>query len=599
LTTLGPDQAAFVYVGAFVDELARGGVNHVCVCPGSRSTPLALTIANHPSLRTWMHIDERSAAFFALGMARALDEPVALVCTSGTAAANFLPAVVEARIAGVPLLVLTADRPPELRDIGAAQTIDQNRLYGAHAKWFVEVALPDATPSLLRYARTLAARAISTAATTPAGPVHLNFPFREPLVPTAVDVPEGLSEQDTLAWTGKSDDAPWVTVADPIYAVSHQAVEFLAERFRNSERPLIVCGPQHDGELAQPLGELAASIGVPLLADPLSQLRWGPHDRSSLIDRYDGMLRHEGTVTALEPDLVLRIGGVPTSKALGQFLQRHSSAYHVVVDAAQWPDPLMLADEMIHSDPRHLCEMLHATLGNAGESPRRSRWFSRWKEADSATCRALQQYSESLSEPFEGRSLADVAACLPDRATIVVSSSMPVRDLDAFASGDDRNIRVLSNRGANGIDGVVSTALGVAAAAAAGNGGPVVLVIGDLAMYHDMNGLMAARLHSLDATIVVINNDGGGIFSFLPQAAEASHFEELWGTPHGLSFAPVAGMYGAEYHEASDSDSLKRSVMAGIAGSGLHIVEQRTDRQRNVELHREAWAAVFTELDKL
>jgi 2-succinyl-5-enolpyruvyl-6-hydroxy-3-cyclohexene-1-carboxylate synthase len=597
--TIGADQAAFAYIGAFVDELSRGGVRHVCVCPGSRSTPLALTIANHPSLRTWMHIDERSGAFFALGLARALDEPVALLCTSGTAAANFFPAVVEAKSGGVPLLILTADRPPELRDIGAAQTIDQNRLYGSHAKWFVEVALPEAKPSLLRYARTLAARAISNAVTTPAGPVHLNFPFREPLVPAPVGQPAGLSDEDALAWTGKPDGAPWVSVAHSIHAADDETVESLAARIRKAESPLIICGPQHDPELATPLVQLAASIGAPLLVDPLSQVRWGSHDRSSLIDRYDAALRHDTTAAGLAPDLVVRIGGVPTSKALGQYLQRHESTYHVVVDAARWPDPLMLADEMIHSVPRHLCEQLVDVLGEGGVPPRRSRWLNRWKSIDSVTCSALNTHSASLNESFEGRSLADVVACLPDGATLFVSSSMPVRDLDAFAPGDDRQIRILSNRGANGIDGVVSTALGAAAASAVTSGGPLVLVIGDLALYHDMNGLMAARLHALDATIVVLNNDGGGIFSFLPQATQASHFEELFGTPHGLNFAPAAELYGAEYHEAVDSDSLRRSVTASIAGSGLHIVELRSDRARNVELHRDAWASVFAELDKL
>lgn len=546
-----------------------------------------------------MHIDERSGAFFALGLARALNEPVALLCTSGTAAANFLPAVVEARSAGVPLLVLTADRPPELRDIGAAQTIDQNRLYGAHAKWFVEVALPEATPGLLRYARTLAARAISTAMTTPAGPVHLNFPFREPLVPTQIDPPVGLTEEDALAWSGKADGTPWVSVAHSIHAVEAETVEGLAEKLRDSERPLIVCGPQHDTALATPLAKLAASIGAPLLVDPLSQLRWGSHDRSSLIDRYDASLRHDATAASLEPDFVLRIGGVPTSKALGQYLQRHDKAHHAVVDAARWPDPLMLADEMIHSDPRHLCEQLIAILGDDGATHRRSPWLNRWKSVETAACGAIKTHSASLDEPFEGRALADIVACLPDGATLVASSSMPVRDLDAFAAGDERQIRVLSNRGANGIDGVVSTALGAAAASAMTNGGPLVLVIGDLALYHDMNGLMAARLHAFDATIVVLNNDGGGIFSFLPQATQATHFEELWGTPHGLTFGPVAELYGAEYHDVSDSDSLRRSVTASIAGGGLHIVEMRTDRARNVELHRDAWAAVFAELDEL
>ncbi len=598
--TVGPDQAAFAYIGAFVDELSRGGVHHVCISPGSRSTPLALTIANHPALRTWMHIDERSGAFFAMGLARALGEPVALLCTSGTASANFLPAVVEARSAGIPLLVLTADRPPELRDIGAAQTIDQNRLYGAHAKWFVEVALPEATPGLLRYARTIAARAISNAVTTPAGPVHLNFPFREPLVPQPIEQPTGLSIDDALAWTGKPNGAPWVTVPRATYSVVDATAERLAERLRNADRPLIVCGPQPNAELAIPLAQLAASLDAPLLVDPLSQMRWGSHDRGALIDRYDAALRHDATAAALKPDLVLRIGGVPTSKALGQFLQRHESAYHVVVDAGHWPDPLMLADEMIHSDPRQLCAQLIEVIGPDKEAKSsRAGWLTQWKSVDGATRKALEAHSNSLHESFEGRSLADVLACLPDRATLFVSSSMPVRDLDAFAQGDYRRIRVLSNRGANGIDGVVSSALGAAAASSVTNGGPLVLVIGDLALYHDMNGLMAARLHGLDATIVVLNNDGGGIFSFLPQASEPTHFEQLYGTPHGLRFGPVAELYGAEYHNTMDSDSLKRAVIASIAGSGLHIVEQRSDRSRNVELHRDAWAGVFAELDKL
>ena len=233
--TMEPDRAAFAFVGAFVEEMARAGIRHVCIAPGSRSAPLSMTIAKHPALKTWMHIDERSGAFFALGLARALDEPVALVCTSGTAAANFLPAVVEARSAGIPLLVLTADRPPELRDVGAAQTIDQNRLFGTHAKWYVEVALPEATPDLLRYSRTLAARATALAKAIPAGPVHLNFPFREPLVPVAVDPPANMSADDALAWNGRADGAPWVRVSDGIPALDASAAQRLAIRLSSAK----------------------------------------------------------------------------------------------------------------------------------------------------------------------------------------------------------------------------------------------------------------------------------------------------------------------------------------------------------------------------
>ena len=591
--TATPDRAAFACVGAFVDELARAGVRHACIAPGSRSAPLALLIAEHPALHTWMHVDERSAGFFALGLARALGEPVALLCTSGTAAANFLPAVVESRSAGIPLLVLTADRPPELRDVGAAQTIDQNRLFGAHAKWFVEVALPDATPELLRYARTLAARAVAHAAATPAGPVHLNFPFREPLVPVPVAPPADLTAAELLAWTGRPDGAPWVRVSEASSILDADAVRRLAAQLRDARRPLIVCGPQPDAALAEPLAALARVLGAPLLADPLSQLRWGTHDLTPMIDRYDAALRHEATASALAPDFVLRFGGVPTSKTLIEFLRRQGTVPLVVVDAARWPDPTLLASEVVHAEPRRLCEaLLERTRAASTTRAAPNDWLTEWRHVNDTAAAALERHGCALNESFEGSALADVVSVLPAGATLFVSSSMPVRDLDAFGVGDARALRVLANRGANGIDGVVSTALGAAAAARETGGGPLVLVIGDLALYHDMNGLLAAKLHALDVTVVVLNNDGGGIFSFLPQAAHPAHFEQLFGTPHGLEFAPVAALYGARYHRADDRAALRRAIAAGVAGGGLHIVELRTDRARNVELHRDAWAAV-------
>ena len=609
-----PGQAAFAYVGAFVDELVRAGVRHVCIAPGSRSAPLALTMARHPGLRTWMHLDERSCAFFALGMARMLGEPVAILCTSGTAGANFLPAVVEARSAGVPLLVLTADRPPELREVGAAQTIDQSRLFGTHAKWFVDVALPEATPELLRHARMLAGRATAMAVAAPAGPVHLNFPFREPLIPVPIAAPADLSESDALAWNGRADGSPWVTVTDPRVTPNDATVARLAKALREAERPMIVCGPQPDPELAAPLTELAREIGAPLLADPLSQVRWGPHDRSNVIDAYDAALRHDPTAAALVPDVVLRMGSMPASKPLMQFLVRDASTRHIVVDAQRWPDPTLLAAEVVHADPRLLCAALVALAGGGGAPAGSGAWLPIWRKVNERTRAALAEYMAGITEPFEGRVVAEVAAAIPSGGTLFVSSSMPVRDLDAFGAGDERELRVLANRGANGIDGVVSTALGAAAVLTGGEGkagrggagrakdavaSPLVLLIGDIAMYHDMNGLLAGKLHGLDATIVVVNNDGGGIFSFLPQADHPEHFELLFGTPHGLEFSHAAAMYGARYTRAETWDALRGAVLEGVRGRGLHIVEVRTDRARNVTLHREAWARVAGVLDRL
>lgn len=588
------DQAAHAFIGAFVDELARSGVRHVCIAPGSRSTPLALTIAEHPGLTSWMHLDERCGAFFASGMARALGEPVALLCTSGTAAANFFPAIVESNAAGVPLIVLTADRPPELRDVGAGQTIDQNHLYGAHVKWFVEVALPEASPVMLRYARSLSGRAVATAASSPPGPVHLNFPFREPLLPSPADPPADLSADDALAWNGRPGGEPWVTATRSSIIADDSTVARLASLIRSSTRPLIVCGPQQDESAAGALGDLARSIGAPLLADPLSQARWGSHDRTNLIDRYDAMLRHPGAADSLRPDFILRIGAVPTSKALFQWIERQSSARVVVVDAVRWPDPSLSAHEIVRADPRNFCESL---LSLAMNGPERSEWLKRWQSANDIAGGALVEYCGALTEPFEGSVLAELVACLPDRATLFVSSSMPVRDLDTFGEGDARAIRVFANRGANGIDGIVSSALGAAAASRRSDAGPLVLAIGDIAFYHDMNGLLAAKLHSLDATIVVINNDGGGIFSFLPQAASTKHFEMLFGTPHGLDFSSAATLYGAKYSLAADMEALRSEVAAGVRGEGLHIIEVRTERARNVVLHREAVSAVGRALD--
>ena len=595
--TQSADRAAHAFVGAFVDELARAGVRHACIAPGSRSTPLAMMFAEHPRIRTWMHLDERSGAFFALGLARATLNPVALVCTSGTAAANFYPAIVEANAAGIPLVVLTADRPHELRDVGAGQTVDQNQLYGSHVKWFVDVAPPEATASMLRYSRTLASRSVGTAQSASPGPVHLNFPFREPLLPVSIDAPKGLSAEDQLAWTGRANNSPWVRVSRSSSHPGADVIDRLAARLAAAERPLIVCGPQQDDSLAPQLADLACRIGAPLLADALSQARWGSHDRSNLIDRYDAVIRHPRAAESLSPDFILRIGAIPTSKALYQWIES-ASAPLVVVDPARWPDPSLRAHEMVRADATLLCTSL-----NAGIPPRRadgdnhSAWLKRWQSANDIAGGAIVEYSTSLAEPFEGNALAEIVAALPDRATLFVSSSMPVRDLDTFGEGDARLIRVMSNRGANGIDGVISSALGAAAASAESEGGPLVLAIGDIAFYHDMNGLLAAKLHSLDATIVIINNDGGGIFSFLPQASSAKYFEMLFGTPHGLNFEPAAELYGASYTKAKDIEGLRRAVTAGVKGRGLHIVEYTTDRARNVILHREATGAVARALD--
>jgi 2-succinyl-5-enolpyruvyl-6-hydroxy-3-cyclohexene-1-carboxylate synthase len=580
----------YAYVGAFTDALVRAGVGHLCLCPGSRSTPLALSAARHSGLRVWSLIDERSAAFFGLGLAKVLRAPVALLSTSGTAAANFLPAVIEARYGRVPLVVLTADRPHELRDRGANQTIDQIKLYGPHVKWFADVALPEASAAMLRYARGLAAQAVATAQEGAPGPVHLNFPFREPLVPARADsasAPEGDRTESAVA--GRPSHTQ---VSHSLRAPDPGFVQTLVHDLTRVTRGLIVCGPHDDPLLPETVTAAAAALGFPVLADPLSQVRSGPHDRSQVIDAYDVMLRAESLAKALAPEVILRVGAVPASRPLLQYLERHDRARQIVVDGGGgWNDPMHRATEVVWADPRLLCERLAEALGPLRARPSDGAvraWLELWQRLAARARGALRERLDEVAEPFEGKVFAELSALLPEGAVLIAGNSMPVRDLDTFFPGVPRAIRCLGNRGASGIDGLVSTSLGAAAAGA----GPVVAVLGDLAFYHDQTGLLAARLHALRATIVLLNNDGGGIFSFMPQAEVPEHFEALFGTPHGLDFSHAARLYGAVHARPDDWGAFRAAVDGGLVGQGVTIVEVRTDRTRNVVLHREIWAAV-------
>jgi 2-succinyl-5-enolpyruvyl-6-hydroxy-3-cyclohexene-1-carboxylate synthase len=578
-TDAGARRALAAFVGGFVDALFRSGVQHFCVCPGSRSTPLALAISRQPGARLWMHLDERSAAFFALGLAKSRREPVALVCTSGTAAANFLPAIVEAFHARVPLIVLTADRPHELRDFGAPQTIDQVRLYGSHVRWFVDLPEPDDSPELIRYVRVVASRATATATGQPAGPVHLNCPFREPLIPAPLGLPSGEP--------AASSRQPAAVVTPGRRALAEDEIATIADQLASSDRGLIVCGPQDDPTLPGAVTRLATHLGFPILADPLSGLRCGPHDRSQVLDRYDAFLGNATVINQFVPDVVLRFGGVPTSKSLALYLERHDRQHmQLVVDGhGGWSEPSLRAAQIVHADGRLLCQSLVSHLESVrrqGDSPPRQ-WARVWRQTNDLARSVIRTRLAEMDELFEGRVFSELAELLPEGATLYAGNSMPVRDLDAFFPTRGRAIRFLANRGVNGIDGVISSALG----ASATSDRPVVLVIGDLSFYHDANGLLAARQHGLKLTIVLLNNNGGGIFSFLPQATDVEEFEPLFGTPHRLDFRPLSEAYGARFRRVATWDDFRETTACGISGEGLTVVEVPTERARNVVLHRQ------------
>ena len=565
------------YLGlrAFADELARCGLREACTSPGSRSTPLVLSLAREPRIRATSHIDERSGAFFALGLAKTSGRPVALACTSGTAAANYAPAVIEAHEARVPLLVLTADRPPELRELGAGQTIDQVKLYGSAAKWYLEVDDHPATPERVRWLRQLACRAFWTALDGRPGPVHLNIALREPLV-----LDEPLPEEEP-GGGGRPDGRPWLARPFVRTEAGPRTFDQLAAHLAARPRAVLVAGrAERDPMLGPALAAFAERLAIPLLAEPLSGARRG----AAAVAHYDALLRGEAFAAAHRPELVLRVGDLPTSKPLRQWLHGLDGAtVQVAFDPENaWQDPAGAVATIVGADPRATL----TTLAERVESRRDRAWLDGWRSADAAAATAIGAALDGLSEP---RVAAELAARLPSDATLVVASSMPVRDVETFASVRDDAPRVLANRGANGIDGTVSTAFGAAAAA---THGPVVLLTGDVALAHDMGGLLAARRLGLKLTIVVLDNDGGGIFHFLAVSGEGEDFERHVATPHGLDFAHAATLYGCGYERAEDLDGFRAALNRALASERTSIVSVKTDREENVALHRKVWQDV-------
>ncbi len=607
---------ALACMAEFAAELRRRGVADVCISPGSRSTPLVLAFARHGGFRLHVHLDERSSAFFALGLARGRGRPVALVCTSGTAVANWLPATVEASYSQVPLLLLSADRPPELRGTGANQTIDQVGIFGGLVRWFADAPVPDAGEGAGERWRSLAAGAVARALGPVPGPVHLNLPFREPLVPAAARHLE-LPAVPPLPGGLRPPPPP----PDPTL------VEEIASLLRSVERGLVVAGgsllpvslpaaggggdgSQPPDTLASPgeaVRRLATAAAWPLLAEPLSGARTGPPALAAGVP----LLAAPGFLDAHRPEAVLQFGATPTNRAV---LRAVAQARRLIVVTPRGgaADPEGAASLTVHGDADAVAQAVlrrldprpegdaEATLGRLAPrsgghaepvlgrfAPRSSGpWIAGWLAADGCAAAALDAWMEGLGdELFEGRIARDVAACLPDGAVLFAGSSMPVRDLDGFMRPRG-GVRVIGNRGASGIDGSVSTAMGLAAARA-----PVYALIGDLALLHDFGGLLWGARGGNDLVIIVINNDGGGVFSLLEQARLPEH-EALFATPHGLDLAAAVAGAGAGHALVTGRAELVPAIERASAAHGVQVIEVRTDRRRQAELRGDLAAAV-------
>ena len=560
-----PEDLQATFCATLVDEWVRCGVEHAVASPGSRSTPLALALAADGRIELHVHHDERSAGFMAVGLALDAWEPTVVLTTSGTAAAELHPAVIEADLAAVPLIVCTADRPPELIDVAAPQAIDQTHLYGRSVRWF---HAPGVADEAARHRwRSLAARSYAEATGHRQGPVHLNLAFREPLVGAVGELPPPRSV-DGAPWTWRP---PVQAPADPVITVADD----LAGR-----RGLFLAGPgSGDGEAVD---AIARALGWPVLAAPQASV-WGM--AGATIPAGDALLRVASVADELRPEVVVRLGGPLASRVVGEWVAETGVPEVVVAGAGTWVDPHGTASVVLDLDAGQalaawMDELATVSPVNDGA------WRAAWEQAGAAAQAAIERVLDESAIPTEPGTARDLVASLPDDATVIVSSSMPVRDLEWYVA-PGRRLTVRANRGANGIDGVVSTAVGVALA----TGRPTAMLIGDVALLHDSNGLLGAEERGIDLVVVVLHNDGGGIFSFLPQAAVVDEpvFERLYGTPHGVDLVALAAAYGVP---ARVVDDVPTAVHDAVAAGGVHVLVVRTDRRENVELHRRLNAAV-------
>lgn len=575
-----------LWARALVQELQRGGVSDIVVCPGSRSAPLALAAADAaPAIRSWVVLDERVAGFFALGLALETGRAAAVLVTSGSAGTHLFPAMVEAAASGIPLVALTADRPWELHGFGAAQTMPQDGLFGRFVRASESLAIPEASSAAFRHLRAVVSRAVAAALGRPSGPVHLDVPFREPLAPvTDAAVPPGL---DAEALEGRGD-APFLRTVPPAPVPPSAELEAVRRRLAAAERGVVVVGPRPRADrLGSAVRALAASHGYPVLAEATSNVRWAPGQAA--VAHLDLLLRNEGWALSARPDLVVRLGGGLSSRRVSEWLDASGAEVVLVSEGPEPVDPQHRAALVLEGDAAAICEAL-----TGATAPRRAAWADGFLRASARAGAALADALASerrLTEPGVARAVVEA---LPPGACLLVGSSMPIRDVDAFASAPAGAVRVLANRGLNGIDGNVSTALGLAAA----SGAPTVALVGDLAFLHDLGALVHARRAGLALTVVVVNNDGGGIFSFLPIGRSTPRFEALFGTPHATDLSHAAALGGARFTRAETPAGLA-AALQDAGRPGLHVVEARVvDRATNVEVHHALGAAVARALEE-
>lgn len=572
----------------FVNELVSCGLTHAVLLPGSRNTPLTTAFARNSSLSVFSQIDERSGAFFALGIAKATGRPVALICTSGTAAAEFFPAVIEAYQQRTPLIVCTADRPVELLGCGANQTINQTNLYGSFARKYFDAGLPEVSNERLNHVKSLAKRAWFEALGSNAGPVHLNFPFRKPLESNSYT---DEVEESLIASLNKKSG-----IENNIFSglsTSRQLKDDFFSGLRN-KNILFIAGPGSYGrEFYCSLNELSLLLNAPVIADGLSGLRFSAQEQNNLLAGYEGYFRSREFIEAVKPEVLVMFGRTPTSKALEDFLSSSDAEKYLINSYGDWLDPYSSTSGVIVIEPEEFCRQftdhIKKKSGDGKETTSGSLGVMElYRKAETISLSLKKEQIEQSDFPFEGRIVTEMFSSMNEPAVIMVSNSMPARDVDYFAPLASMGHTIFNNRGASGIDGIISTALGIAAVSKR----PAVLLTGDLAFYYDLNGLLASKKYGISLTIVLVNNNGGGIFEMLPVSREEDIFNDYFITPHGLDFSSFVASYGGEFKSVSSWQEFSRAFKSSVEKTGLNVIEIKTDPKDSTLRRRKYWQSV-------
>jgi len=574
---------------SFVNELAEGGVKYACISPGSRNTPLTWAFAHNKKIKKYVLIDERGSAFFAVGLANRTGTPVALVCTSGTASVEFYPAIVEAYLQRIPLIICTADRPPELRNTGTNQTINQDNIYKNHIRWFADAKLPDLTIKKITDLKNIAAKAVQVSCFTNRGPVHINFPFRKPFEP------DSFTDEITPAIKSILNKTLFKKSSSEINyeKLNEKGLIQLAKKFLKLKKGLIIVGPENYGiEFNKKVHKISLLLGYPLMADGSSQLRYArqiiPSNLDSpndLVCNYEAIFRSQEFVNEFTPEVIIHFGRTPTSRGIEDFYDKFSPIKIIVNADGDLFDPSRKGIVYKYS-PAGFCGYLGKLLEKTSDLQRKDTWSEIFKKADMLLEKLKVQIlsnSDALSEPGI---VNEFLKAVPDNSIIMLSNSLTVRDFDFFASRCLKNLTIYHNRGASGIDGILSTALGIASLRKE----PVFLITGDIAFYYDINALLIAKKYSITLTVILINNNGGGIFNSLPIARFRNFIEKYFITPHNLDFKKLTAAFHITYKFVKNPAMFRKLITRSPSENKTVIIEVKTDSQKSLTLRKKYWA---------